>query len=66
MPRSDLDLGIECRRRAPYRSLCVEVLMSALKDRRRGALLSAREWAALERWARRIDLSASILKQDAS
>jgi hypothetical protein len=66
MPRTDLDLGRELRRRFPYRSLCAEVLMTAVQDRRAGAELSPAEWEALEWWAQHINLSAWILKKDTS
>lgn len=64
MPRTDLDLGRELRRRFPYRSLCTEVLMAALQDRRAGAELRPADWDALERWTQHINLSAWILKKD--
>lgn len=61
MARTDLSLGKEVRRGAPYRSLCVEVLMVALRDRRKGRELSEGEWERLDWWAGHVGLSAWIL-----
>lgn len=61
MARTDLSLGYEIRRRAPYRSLCVEVLMLAVRDRRRGHALSSDERRALRWWADRTRLGSSFI-----
>jgi hypothetical protein len=53
MARTDLSLGLQVRHRAPYRSLCVEVLMQAVRDRRRGHELTDAERRSLRRWRAR-------------
>lgn len=60
MARTDLSLSVEVRARAPYRSLCVEVLMQAIRDRRRGWELPEEEREQLRRWAARTRLGTQL------
>jgi hypothetical protein len=53
MARTDLSLGFQIRCRAPYRSLCVEVLMQAVRDQRRGHELTDAERQSLRWWRAR-------------
>ena len=64
MARTDLSFGLQIRRRAPYRSLCVEVLMQAVRDRRLGHALREGERRSLRWWAAHADLSPSIVDAD--
>jgi len=64
MARTNLSLGFRIRHRAPHRSLCVEVLMQAVRDRRRGHELSDTERRSLHRWAAQVDLSPTIVDAD--
>jgi len=61
MARTDLSLGYRIRVRAPYRSLCVEVLLQAVRDRRRGHTLTEGERRSLRWWAARTTLGPGIV-----
>jgi hypothetical protein len=61
MPRTDLSLGYQDRVRAPYRALCVEVIMQAVRDRRRGHTLTDAERHSLRWWTTHVSLRASFV-----
>jgi hypothetical protein len=60
MPQTDLSLGQQVRTGAPYWSLCVEILMVAVRDCRAGRRLTAPERRGLRWWAERVGLAAQL------